>query len=257
MERAEGGRLQPGATAGGPQARVPGRRPSRTLAGDRAPHATERSGRAPRAAPTHPFSWGAVWACVSLDTGMNRSVSLGLDRPEPRGGGQAEHGAHLVASLAFLSRGSWLSRLSLRGQALIHLRPPVPAALPGSGLPGPGPPGPAVAGGGGGHLPHLRGALCSPASQAPRQLQALPGKTRRVGHAQPVLGQRPRAALPHPDSGPPPPPTSLHDRRLYPHRVHRSQSGPGARQVTCSLDLAFGDVPRDRAEHSLPGSLLT
>lgn len=189
VERAEGGRLQPGATAGGPQARVPGRRPSRTLAGDRAPRATERSGRAPRAAPTHPFSWGAVWACVSLDTGMNRSVSLGLDRPEPRGGGQAEHGAHLVASLAFLSGGSWLSRLSLRGQALIHLRPPVPAALPGSGLPGPGPPGPAVAGGGGGHLPHLRGALCSPASQAPRQLQAPPGKTRRVGHAQPVLGQ--------------------------------------------------------------------
>lgn len=98
--------------------------------GDRAPHATERSGRAPRAAPTHPFSWGAVWACVSLDTGTNRSVSLGLDRPEPRGGGQAEHGAHLIASLAFLSGGSWLSRLSLRGQALIHLRPPGPRSPP-------------------------------------------------------------------------------------------------------------------------------
>lgn len=97
-------------------------------------------------------------------------------------------GAHLVAGLTLLSRGPGLSWISLGTQENTR---PSPAAQP---LPGPSP---TPAGGAGARSPRLRGGPCSPASLAPRRLQAPPGQMRRVSHARPVLGAQGPRGPPH------------------------------------------------------------
>lgn len=178
---------------------------------------------------THPISGGAVWSCVALGRrGMNRRVSLrrelslSLRNREQR----PNVGAHLVAGLALLSWGTRLSGVSLGGT--MHTRPSLAWPVPGlrlarswRPLPGPGP----HPGCGGRRVgwaprecsPHLRGSLCSLASQAPHRLQAHPGKIRRVSPACPCWGdQRPHASPALPDvrllpGQPHAPPVPLHN----------------------------------------------
>ena len=82
-------------------------------------------------------------------------------------GCHGQEGSYLIAGFSLLSRGTGLSRLTLRTTAQTVSSDP--AALPSTGTP--------TASGKCACSPHLRGAPCSLASQAPRLLRAHPGKT--------------------------------------------------------------------------------
>lgn len=129
-------------------------------------------------------------------------------------------GAHLVAGLSLLSRGTRQPRLALGenkgrtgpgavappGPPSTSLLPALPSPPPSvlgenksrtGPLPAPPAPHPRLLQGLREHSPHRQGALCSPASRAPHQLQAHPGMMRKVSL---------REATP----GRPGPPVTLH-----------------------------------------------
>lgn len=113
--------------------------------------------------------------------GIDMSLSAG--RSLLSLGCRGQEGSYLIAGFSLLSRGTGLSGLTLR--TTVQTVSSDPAALPGAVTP--------TASGKRARSPHLQGAPCSLASQAPRLLRAHPGKTRGSVFRRPcpaVLGAR-------------------------------------------------------------------
>lgn len=129
----------------------------------------------------HQSHWPLTGEAQSIRSPFLRGLRLVLHFPGVRGidmsssaagsllslGRCGQEGAYLIAGFSLLSWGTGLSGLTLRTTAQTVSSDP--AALPGMGTP--------TASGKRAHSPHLQGAPCSLASQAPRLLQAHPGKT--------------------------------------------------------------------------------